>query len=258
MENRSTITEWPLINILTYHDIYERPREPKYDHLYVTEKQFKLQITGLLRAGYNPVSFHTLLSAIDDACALPKNPFVVTFDDGYRSVLESAHSFLMERHVPYTVFLVSGRIGGVNDWVTEEGFDTSPLMSWSEIVEISKWEGVSLQAHTVSHPHLADISPERTKEELRVCKNELEQHLQRSVDVICYPYGSVDEAVVDYARDVGYAAGVTTQFGRVRQSDDVMRLPRVSMHYVPPFSLKFGPRWPNFWWRIKSRKDTRP
>ena len=75
---------------------------------------------------------------------------------------------------------------------------------------------------------------------------------------LCYPYGSFNEGVMDMAGEVGYTQAVTTEFGRVRDTDHPLRLPRISVYHVPPFSLTYGIRPLNFRWRLETRKDERP
>ena len=118
--------------------------------------------------------------------------------------------------------------------------------------------GVDFQAHTRTHPKLAEIGPDDVRRELVESKDTLEQRLQAPITTLCYPYGSVSDAVVDLASEAGYTQAVTTEFGRVRAGDPALRLPRISVYHVPPVSLTYGIGPLNFRWRLESRKDTRP
>ena len=117
--------------------------------------------------------------------------------------------------------------------------------------------GVDFQAHTATHPHLAQIPVSDARREMAACKDTLEQHLQTPMRVLCYPYGNVDDAVAEAAGEIGFTMAVTTQTGRVRRGDDPLRLPRLSVIHVPPLSLTYGVGALNFWWRVKRWKDTR-
>lgn len=241
-----------------YHDLYRSARSSRYDHFYVLESVFAQQINALLNAGYAAVSLRDACTAVEKCAPLPQKSFAVTFDDGYAGFAEIAAPILSALDIPATVFLVSDKIGGRNDWVEREGFRTDPLMSWSQIEHIRAMSPqIDFQAHTATHVRLADIALGEAREELRRCCEAIEQRLGIAVDTICYPWGSVSDAVVGAASDLGYRYGVTTQFGRLRPGENLMLLPRIAIHHVPAFSLKFGPRWPNFWWRIRSRKDSR-
>jgi peptidoglycan/xylan/chitin deacetylase (PgdA/CDA1 family) len=241
-----------------YHDIYKTPRETKYDHFYVLESVFAQQLDALLGAGYKPIALKEAIAQSQNPSVNATKSFVVTFDDGYESFANFAASVLDDRKIPSTVFLVSNMIGTHNHWVEKEGFRPDSLMTWAQI-EYLKYHHprVDFQSHTANHVRLADIPLVEAVTELTESKARLEQKLGSPIDTICYPWGSVNDAVVNAASDAGYKYGVTTEFGRMRPNENPMLLPRIAMHHVPWFSLKFGPRWPNFWWRIKTRKDGR-
>ena len=183
---------------------------------------------------------------------------LLTFDDGYANLNTNVHPLLRELRFVYTVFLVSEKIGKTNDWVAPDGYTPTPLLSWEEIREMQADGGVEFEAHTATHPHLADIAPDVARREMGDSKNSLEQALQKPMGTLCYPYGSFSDGVMDMASELGYTQAVTTEFGRVRQSDNPLRLPRISVYHVPPVSLTYGIGPLNFRWRLESRKDARP
>ena len=251
-------TPWKPVPILMYHAVEDAPRPPKYKHFYVLADEFAGQMKMLKRTGYQPITFETLAAARAGTGTLPTKPVLLTFDDGYQNLLPNVHPLLKGLGFPYTVFLVSERVGRTNDWVVPEGYEPTPLLTWEEIAQMRADGGVDFQAHTRTHPKLAEIAPDDARREMADCKNELEQRLGTKITTLCYPYGSVSDAVADGAAEAGYAQAVTTEFGRVRTDDHALRLPRISVYHVPPVSLTYGIGPLNFRWRLESRKDTRP
>ncbi len=249
---------FPDVPILMYHAVESAPRPPKYKHFYVLADEFAGQMRMLKRAGYTPITFPTLTAARAGTAALPKNPVLLTFDDGYENLKTSVHPLMEQLGFAYTVFLVSERVGKSNDWVTPEGFDPTPLLAWDDIAEMQKSTHAHFEAHTATHPKLSTLSPADARRELADSKDVLEQKLQAPISVLCYPYGDVNDTVVSLAEEIGYSQAVTTEFGRARLSDHPLRLPRISVYHVPPFSLTYGIGSLNFRWRLESRKDTRP
>jgi peptidoglycan/xylan/chitin deacetylase (PgdA/CDA1 family) len=83
--------------VLAYHGIDDLDRFRQ--HLDFLEERFRL------------VSLEELLSAIRGGEALPPRSVLLTFDDGERSVLESAAPELLARGIPSAVFVVVGLIG---------------------------------------------------------------------------------------------------------------------------------------------------
>jgi len=245
------------IPILMYHAVESAPRPPKYKHFYVLAKEFAGQMQMLRHRGYTPISFDMLASARANAAPLPPKPVLLTFDDGYENLLTNVHPLLCELKFPYTVFLVSEKIGKTNDWVIAEGYEPTPLLSWDHIREMQTSSYARFEAHTATHPRLADLPASQARIELQSSKEKLEQQLQRPMTTLCYPYGSYNDAVTEIARDIGYTQAVTTDFGRVRPIDNSLHLPRISVYHVPPVSLTYGIGPLNFLWRLESRKDER-
>ncbi len=241
-----------------YHAVEASSRPPRYKHFYVTAQAFAWQMRALKRAGYTALSFAQLAAALDGVSPLPRRPVLLTFDDGYANLVPHVHPLLRALGFPYTVFLVSGKVGGSNDWVAADGYEPTPLLGWDDISKMQSEGGVDFQAHTVTHPHLTRLPIGDARQEMQACKDALEQRLQAPVTTLCYPYGDVNDTVRDAAGEAGYQMAVTTQTGRVRQGDDRLRLPRLSVYHVPPVSLTYGVGALNFWWRVRSWKDTRP
>lgn len=246
------------VPILMYHAVESALRPPKYKHFYVLADEFAGQMRMLKRAGYSPITFPMLAAARAGTAALPPKPVLLTFDDGYQNLKTNVFPVMEQLCFAYTILLVSERVGKTNDWVAPEGYDPTPLLSWAEIIEMQKSEYVSFEAHTATHPKLSTLSLDDARQELAASKETLEQKLQTPITTLCYPYGDVSESVVDLAQELGYSQAVTTEFGRARPTDNPLRLPRISVYHVPPFSLTYGIGPLNFRWRLESRKDTRP
>lgn len=241
-----------------YHAVEDAPRPPRYKHFYVLAAEFAGQMRMLHRAGYTPITFAALAAARAGAGALPTKPVLLTFDDGYANLQANVHPLLRSLGFPYTVFLVSERVGKTNGWVTAEGYEATPLLGWDDIGRMQAEGGVDFQAHTATHPRLADLGAEEARREMAEGKDALEQRLGASITTLCYPYGSRSKAVESLAEEIGFTQAVTTEFGRVRAGDLPLRLPRISVYHVPPLSLTYGIGPLNFRWRLESRKDTRP
>lgn len=241
-----------------YHAVEDALRPPKYKHFYVEAGEFAGQMRMLKRAGYTPITFGQLAAARAGTAALPPKPVLLTFDDGYANLLTNVHPLLGKLGFPYTVFLVSERVGKTNEWVAAEGYEPTPLLSWNEIAEMQRDSHVAFEAHTATHPKLSALSTADARQEMETSKDALEQKLQAPISVLCYPYGAVSDSVVNIAEELGYTQAVTTEFGRARPADNPLRLPRISVYHVPLFSLTYGIGPLNFRWRLESRKDTRP
>ena len=81
------------------------------------------------------------------------------------------------------------------------------LLNRDELVQLSK-QGMTIGAHTLSHPLLAKMQAELAEQEIRECKTRLESHLQHEVWALAYPFGhkgSANEREMAIAEQAGYA-----------------------------------------------------
>ncbi len=102
------------------------------------------------------------------------------------------------------------------------------MLTWEE-VRISKSQGVSFGAHTVTHPSLARISTEEAGEEINRSKKMMEERLDSEVKTFAYPYGSakdVDRKVRDIVSEKGFSCAVTLQMGINNGGSDLFMLKR--------------------------------
>lgn len=93
------------LGIVTFHHIEDG--EPGYlydpDVADATRAQFRRRVEMLARHG-TPITIAELLRAVDGG-PLPKNPVMITFDDGYRSCHDVALPILRQVGVPATFFV---------------------------------------------------------------------------------------------------------------------------------------------------------
>ena len=98
-------TPAPILTILTYHHVADNdPASPFDRHIAdASPGQFRRQMEALARYG-TPIGIDELLRALDGG-ALPRNPVMVTFDDGYRSCHDVALPILRAVGVRATFFV---------------------------------------------------------------------------------------------------------------------------------------------------------
>ncbi|MBC7978045.1 MAG: polysaccharide deacetylase family protein [Myxococcales bacterium] len=104
------LTPAPQLSIITYHHVAAPDPAYPYDPQVAdaTPTQFRRQIEMLARYG-TPIGVDDLLRAIGGA-PLPKNPVMITFDDGYRSCHDVALPILRAVGVRATFFIATSFI----------------------------------------------------------------------------------------------------------------------------------------------------
>ncbi|HZB22240.1 MAG TPA: polysaccharide deacetylase family protein [Gaiellaceae bacterium] len=227
--------------VLCYHAV--ATGEPQ--RLAVSRDSLESKIRSLLRRGYVPV---TAADAVERHGRL----FHVTFDDAYRSVVE-ALPFLLELGVPATIFACTsyardGRPFDVPELRDDAAADPDAFatMNWAALRDAAS-VGVEIASHTVSHPHLPQLSDAELDQELRDSKAELEDELGAPCRHLAYPYGEQDDRVREAARRAGYDAAFAVAPGRARS--DPFALPRHAV-YRHDSAVGFRLRTSRLGWRF--------
>ncbi|MBV6274435.1 polysaccharide deacetylase family protein [Alcaligenaceae bacterium CGII-47] len=207
-----------------YHQICEpNPKGTPYRGLAVHPRDFRRQMLWLRRFGYRGLSMQQLMPYVRGEKS--GKVFGLTFDDGYRNVLENALPILEETGFSASNYFVVRQLGGGNVWDAPEGVPHSDLMT---VDEMRAWVAAGHEAgsHTLNHPFLPKLSHELAVNEIRDSKAELEQLLGIPVQAFCYPYGAQSMALRRIVAEAGYTNATTTERGLVRPGEDVYGLPR--------------------------------
>ena len=118
------------------------------------------------------------------------------------------------------------------------------LMMTSAHVRALHEAGMTVGAHTVTHPILAEVSDQQARDEMATSRAQLEKITGAPVRVFAYPTG---RPIRDYrpqhaamAREVGFEAAVSAAWGAARPGDDLFQLPRFTPWDRP--NWRFGLR----------------
>jgi peptidoglycan/xylan/chitin deacetylase (PgdA/CDA1 family) len=215
------------IPILMYHHVAAVAGVARrWRSLYVTPSAFAWQMGLLHRLGYRGLSMSDAMPYLRGERA--GRVAVVTLDDGYLDNFENALPVLQRFGFTATCYVVSGSIGRHNTWDADRLGREKPMMNTAQVLA---WRdgGMEVGAHTRSHPYLTRCDVPQLREEIVSCKAELETLLDAPVLQFCYPYGDVDDRVLEVVREAGYLAATTSRRGRAMPGADLWRLPRVPM-----------------------------
>lgn len=106
---------------------------------------------------------------------------------------------------------------------------THRLLSPAELLGLGRKSTIEIGAHTVTHPMLTSLPPDRQHEEICGSKRQLEDWLDRPVESFAYPYGKAEHftaGTVASVRVSGFAYSCTGDPARVTAGTDPFRLPR--------------------------------
>lgn len=187
--------------ILMYH-AFGRPGERAGPYV-LPARRFVRHIAWLRRLGFRFIALDEYLACRRDHRLPPARSIVLTIDDGYRDARTLAQPILGRYQVPATLFVVSGEVGGRNGWSKDRQLAGRPLVSWADLADLIA-DGVSVGAHTESHPDLTRLSDEEAMAEMAGSRAALEQRLGIGIRAFAYPYGEVDGRIQDLAARVGF------------------------------------------------------
>jgi peptidoglycan/xylan/chitin deacetylase (PgdA/CDA1 family) len=217
--------------IFSYHKIGVPTSDAYPTWNYVPEETFVAHLSHLRDNDWTVLDLETALIGLERPETLPPRAALLTFDDGYRTMLTVAAPLLQRFGYPGVVFVPTEYIGDRNSW--DEWIEPDePICSWEELCALEQ-AGVAVQAHSVTHRAFSDITIHEIREEITVSKQVLEQGLERSVELFAYPYGDfgAEREIVDNAlRAAGYRAAC--RYGgsvSIPGQDDHFRLPRLAM-----------------------------
>ena len=190
----------PTISIITYHHVQDHDPSYPYDPdvADATPAQFRWQMEALARH-CTPIGIDELLRAIEGA-PLPKNPVMVTFDDGYLSCHDTALPILRAVGIRATFFIAT-------NYISER------RLYWWERVALLVGRGV--KPGTVRYPTTLELAPREaaTRKKINdVIKDAKNLDLERFLDEVAVALG------VPWNREIEaeYANGLIMTWDHVR------------------------------------------
>lgn len=112
------------------------------------------------------------------------------------------------------------------DALGADGFDRT--MSWEQLAAWSQ-DGVTVGAHSQTHPILTQIAESDAAREILRSRLELEQKLGRRCRLFSYPNGNYSERVRELVARSGFERALTMDGGAWTASTDPFAIPRVNV-----------------------------
>jgi peptidoglycan/xylan/chitin deacetylase (PgdA/CDA1 family) len=226
-----------VLRVLMYHKVNDIPDNPTT----VPVGLFDDQLAQLSELGYEVVSPEAVLDHYTLGAPLPPKAVLITFDDGYRDIVENALPVL-ERHgcqgmifVP-VAFMDDAMPLPHETHLVERGM-RNPTLDWGLVRELDA-AGVRVESHGIAHRPLAEIPLDEAVREIAVSKLRLEEELGRPVRAYAYVKGSeahfhpVHESLL---RQAGYDIAFTSISRANRAAENPFRLGRYN---VEPYAAR--------------------
>jgi peptidoglycan/xylan/chitin deacetylase (PgdA/CDA1 family) len=203
------------VPILMYHVINPPIANARFPQLYVPASEFAAQMGTLVGAGFHAVTLDQVRRAWQGKGRLPRQPVVVSFDNGYRS--QYTHALPVLR-----------RLG----WVGVENIQLSGLPPSQGGLSVREVRGLlragwELDTQGWSHADLITLDPAQLRFQVAHARAVLRDRYHVAVDWFCYPSGHYNPTVIAAVKKAGFVGSTTVVPGWARFSDDPYRLPRL-------------------------------
>ena len=208
--------------ILTYHSI-----DDSGSPISVDRAAFREHVAFLASGAVRVTDIAGVLAQPEDAQAV-----ALTFDDAFANFATEAWPLLRDRGLPATLFVVSGHVGGTNAWGGREqaGIPTLPLLDWDDLGRLAE-EGVTLGAHSRTHPDLRGTDDAALEDELAGSAEVIAARTGRRPEAFAYPYGAHDTRVASAAA-AAYRFACTTDLRPLGRNEATSLLPRLDACYL--------------------------
>ena len=202
-----------LIPVFVYHDIVEEIEGPEYMQ---TEKDnFIEQIEGLQKIGYEFISYEDLKKYDQNQKALPEKVAILSFDDGYEGNYKILYPIVKEKNIKVEIAVINDQIG-------KTGY-----LNWEQIKEMEDSGLVTIGSHGKSHIDYTQIAPEQFKQDILFTFKQIEEQVgKQEVNVFVYPYGLVNDQLIESLQDQDIIQNLTDNKVNNSKKLDLDRLHR--------------------------------
>ncbi len=204
--------------VLMYHYVEPWPPGPGElrQGLTVRPEDFAAQMAYLYDHGYVTVSLYDLVDALAVGRPLPAKAVVITFDDGYRTLMDFAVPTMQQYGYTGTVFVLTQ--------LMDEDFPQ--YLTWEQAESLYA-QGWKVEPHTKTHEQLAGRGWDFQLYQMLGSLQTVEAHIGRAPRFFAYPSGKYDELSVQMAQELHLWGAVTTNYARVHMLSSLYTLGRV-------------------------------
>lgn len=205
--------------ILEYHNVSTATAADST----ISPDNFRKQMEYLRDNDFAVLPLQDVITSLRDGTELPSRTAVITFDDGYRSVYDSAFPLLKSFGWPFTVFVTTGQVSDNQN---------SLYASWKQLREMGA-AGATLANHTLTHLYMVQQLEgeteaawlQRLEAEITGAETAIEQQTGQHHKLLAYPYGEYNAEIKTLVARLGYTA-FGQHSGPIGNHSDFAALPR--------------------------------
>jgi len=207
--------------------MYHRFGENKYPSTNIKTEQFIQQLDFFESNGFTVWPLEKIISHLKNKSPIPDKTIAITIDDAYLSVYQIAYPLMLDRNIPFTLFVSSS--------VVDKAY--SSYMDWDQIKDMAD-HGVTIGNHSAKHLHLVE-NKQAVRSEVVIAQKRIKEKTNVDTTLFAYPYGEYDVEMTRELRSLDYIA-FGQHSGPIGEASNFQALPRfpVSEHYSDLNALK--------------------
>lgn len=234
--NKSRLLKRKSCRILMYHSIENSDLSEDKMGLAVPPETFYIHMKYLKENKFYVIGLLELVSKIANRQLIPKKSIVITFDDGFRSILMKALPILKKLSFTATLFIniyfVENKMPKHlywHDWQT---------LNWDEIKRLYE-EGLLIGSHAVTHKKLTELNEEDLKNEIMGSRELIERNIRAKINTFSYPQGAFNKKVKEALRNNNFICSCSSIEGTNDSQSDLFALRRTEITASDDTPLKF-------------------
>lgn len=232
-----------VVPVLAYHSISDERRDGTL-RWSVSPGDFDEQMALIQERGRTPLWVSRYAALLREQAPLPPRPVLITFDDGFADLADTALPVLRRYGLNATAYVITSRLG----LAPSPGGD--PVLDWDRVREL-RAHGVEIGSHSHTHHALDCLRPRELHPEIAHSRRQLEDGLQAPVFSFAYPYGYHSPAVRRAVRAAGYSSACGVKNALSHEEDDVFAIARILIERdtgtAALAALLDGHGWPLAW-----------
>jgi peptidoglycan/xylan/chitin deacetylase (PgdA/CDA1 family) len=226
------------IPILMYHKIPDQDL-PSQHKIYVNKDNFAKHLDIFNFLNMTTLTFNELSlyrKGLKSFSEFPKNPLILTFDDGYEDNLQNADIELKKHNMQAHIYLLADSNVSSNQWDHQTNLkEKHKIISGADRL-LWKNSQFAIGSHGLNHQRLPAMSTEKKILELSTSKQKLEAEFQQSVITYAYTYGDTNVECAELAEACGYEYALNTDTGGLLLEEAPYAIFRVNIFPDESFS----------------------
>ncbi len=138
----------------------------------------------------------------------PLGPLILTNTSERRKSLKKVQNYLKTLDHTSAMALVDE----LYSCLKGSNADIKVSLDWDELRQLHS-QGITLAAHTRTHPILSRISVEDARKEIIGSQKDLERETGDVLPVFCYPNGNYNDSIIQILKDAGFIMAFSTKDG---------------------------------------------